>query len=226
MPSSWVNTECSIHRVQHTSKIVCRPFMLTILRWGLNVGSASDVPPYRSTATSQFSISAFKGKVTLPHSDTCELTNWWIESQRAVNRSPPSTRPISLDHGLQVYLQTYSTTASKCISRLARLRPASWHNHGLQVHISKLARLRPPSVSPNSVDYGMHKCISKLTWSRSRSASLSSLDQGLQVYLQIHSITASKCISKVARSWPRSMSLEFTRSWFSGAHRIALKHCL
>jgi len=85
-------------------------------------------------------------------------------------------------------------TASKCISKLAQ----SW----------------PPSVSPNSLDYGLQvrmsmasKCISKLARSQSRSASLSSLDHCLQVYLQICSITASKCISKLARSQPRSISL-------------------
>jgi len=55
-------TECSIHRVQHTPKIVSRPFILTISSWPLNVASASGVPPYRSTATSQSSIRASKVK--------------------------------------------------------------------------------------------------------------------------------------------------------------------
>ena len=41
----------------------------------------------------------------------------------------------SLDLGLQVHLQTRSITASKCFSRLARLRSASSHDHGLQVHL-------------------------------------------------------------------------------------------
>ena len=94
MPSSWVNTECSIdrvqhtpstayteysihrvqhtpstaytkysiHQVQHTPKIVCRPFILKISSRPLNVASASGVPPYRSTATSQFSKRASKVK--------------------------------------------------------------------------------------------------------------------------------------------------------------------
>jgi len=34
-----------------------------------------------------------------------------------------------------VHLHTRTITASKCISRLARLRPASAHDHGLQVHL-------------------------------------------------------------------------------------------
>jgi len=58
MPWSRVNTECSIHQVQHSSKIVCRPFILTLTGWPLNVALTSGVPPYTSTATCQFSITA------------------------------------------------------------------------------------------------------------------------------------------------------------------------
>jgi len=72
--------------------------------------------------------------------------NPWIESQ-LLSRLPPELPPpdwpppdwpppsgpsISLNHGLQVHLQTHSITASKCIY--------------------KLARLQPPSASPNSLD--------------------------------------------------------------------------
>jgi len=102
------------------------------------------------------------------------------------------------------------STASKYSSELARLRPPSSLHHGLQAYLqsrsitaSNLARSRPPSASPNSLDYGLQvrtpmasKCISP-----------NSLDHGLQVYRQIRSITASKCISKVAQSGPRSVSL-------------------
>jgi len=106
------------------------------------------------------------------------------------NRPPLNTRPILLDHGLQVHLHTPSITASKCISKLARLRPPRPHYHGLPVHlqrcsitvskcISKLARLWPQSVSPNLLSYG----------------------------LLTHSITASKCISKFARLCTRSASV-------------------
>jgi len=69
-------TECSIHRVQRTPKIVCRPFIFSISSWPLNVASASGVPPYRSTATSQFSIRA--SKVQSPRhirTVSSELTN-------------------------------------------------------------------------------------------------------------------------------------------------------
>ena len=150
-----------------------------------------------------------------------------------------------------MHLQTHSITASKCIAKLAPIRPPSSHDHDLQVHlqtrsitasklvqswppsaylqtrlitasncISNLTQSRPPSVSPNSLDYGLQvltilasKCFSKLAQSQSWSASLSLLDQGLQVHLLSRSITASECIS------------EFTRSSLSGVPQIALKYC-
>jgi len=46
MTWSWVDTEYSIHRVQHPPKIVCLPFIHMITCWPLNVASASGVPPY------------------------------------------------------------------------------------------------------------------------------------------------------------------------------------
>jgi hypothetical protein len=163
----------------------------------------------------------------------------------AVHGPPPSTCQISLDHSLQVYLQTHSIMASKCIPKLAPLQTSSSHNHDLQVHfqtrlitaskcIFKLARLRPP-------------WLARLwPWS---------------AYLQTRSITASKihlktcllmileCIFKFIQLWPRSVSpitlhhrieeylqtcpikslewmVQFTRLTFSGAPRIAHKHPL
>jgi len=90
------------------------------------------------------------------------------------------------------YLQTHSIMASKCISRLARLRSVCLHDHGLQLNlhvcsittsewICKFTRSRPPTASPNPIDY----CF--------------------QVHFQTSSITASECTS------------EFTESSFSGA---------
>jgi len=195
MPSSWVNNECSIHRIQHTPKIVCCPFFLTISSWPLNEPSASGVPSYRSTATSMFSIRASNVK------SPCHISTVGSYLTDELSRGA-----LSIDR-LQVLVQSRLITASKCISRLARLRPARSHDHWLQVDISRLARSRPPSVSPDLLDYVLPKCISKLARSWSRRASLSSLDRGLQVHLEICSITASKCISKVARSQPGSISL-------------------
>ena len=107
------------------------------------------------------------------------------------------------------------------ISKLARLRPPNWHNHGLQLYlqtrsirisecISKFIRSRPPSESPITLDYGLQvrtitasKCIFKLTQSQPPSVSLNSHDRGFQV----STIMAANCISKLARSGSRSASL-------------------
>ena len=62
LTQSAAYTEFSIHRVQHTPKIVCRPFILIISSWPLKVASASGACSYQSTATSQFSIGASKVK--------------------------------------------------------------------------------------------------------------------------------------------------------------------
>jgi hypothetical protein len=82
-------------------------------------------------------------------------------------RLPPSTPPISLNHGLQVHRLI---TASKCITNLVLSRPPSASpnllNDGLQVHlqagsitasmcISTLARSLLPSVSPNLLNYSV-----------------------------------------------------------------------
>jgi len=124
---------------------------------------------------------------------------------------PPSASPNTLDHSLQVYLQTRSIAASK----FTRAQPSKC--------ISKLARSRPQSASPNSLDYGLpvrtitafqvhrqprsitaSECISNLAQFQPPSVSRNSHDYGLQVHLLIHSITASKCISKLARLRPPS----------------------
>jgi len=84
-----------------------------------------------------------------------------------------------------VLVQSRTITASKCISKLA------WS--------------RPPSVSPNSLVYGLEvrkiiasKCISKLPRLRPPRA-----------FPQTRSITASKCISNLSWSWFWSTSLNW-----------------
>jgi len=234
-------TKYSIHRVQRTPEIVCRPFILTISSWPLNVALASGVPPHRSTATGQFSIRASKLKSPshiptvasylpdelssgAPSIDRLQvlvqtrlITASKFISKLARSR-PPSVSPDSIDHGLQVHLWVHSISASQCISKLARSWPPSaslnYLHLGLPVHlqtrlitaskcISKLARSGAPSVSPDSLNYS----LKGRTIMASKCVSPTSLDHGLQVYLQIPSITASKCLSKVARSRPRSISL-------------------
>ena len=122
----------------------------------------------------------------------------WIESQLLSRLPPelpppdwpaPSSPPISLDPCLQVHLQPHSITASKCISEVAWLLPASSHDYGLQVH------LQTRSITAS-------KCISKVTRSWPPSASLSSVNHGLQVHLQTGSSTVLKWISRFARLRP------------------------
>jgi len=202
---STAYTKYSIHRVQHTpstvsthdcmSSLHCHEYELTAeCSFSLRCAPLYDRP---SSASSPWGL---LGKVTLSHSNGWELTNWWMESQHPVRlpstasryssnlaqSQPASVSPNSLDHGLQVQFQTRSMTASKCISRLIRLRPACSHNHGLQVHISKLARLRPPG----SHDRGLHQCISKVARSWPRSVSLSSLDVHFHVHIELLPDTA------------------------------------
>ena len=124
---------------------------------------------------------------------------------------------------LQVVVQTPSVMASKCISKLGRLRPPSSylqthsrhrlrpssqpnsHDTGLQVRmitatkcISKLAQLRPPS----SHHLGLEGHILNLTRSRLPTISPNSLGFSLQV----RSIMASMCIYTLAWSRPPSAS--------------------
>jgi len=77
-----------------------------------------------------------------------------LSTRRAVHRPPPSTRPISLNHSLQVYIQTRSITASK------------------------FARSQPPSASPNSLDYGLQVHLS----TRSITASKYIVNERRRVY--------------------------------------------
>jgi len=119
-----------------------------------------------------------------------------------------------LSLSLQMQLQTRSILASKCIPKLARSRPPS-SSLGYTILaskcISKLAASRPPSASLSYTISGF-KSISKLARSWPPSASLSStrswppstspnsLNRGLQVHLPVHTMMASKCISKLSQS--------------------------
>ena len=137
------------------------------------------------------------------------------------HRPPPTTPPISIDHGLQVHLQTCSITVSKCISKLALSRPPS-------ASLSTIWSC-PPSASPNKLDHGPQVHLHTHSIMSSKCISLL---HDLQMHLQTRSITAckwiwefnlisaSKCISKLALSRSPSESLSYTiwatklaRSW-------------
>ena len=126
MPWSWLDTEYCIHQVQHHSRIDSLP----------HPSSFSSLGGCRCTQLSTF-----------PQLQVHQ----WIESQLPSrlppNRPLPSTPPISLDHSLQVHLQSRSITASQCMSEFTIMASKC---------ISKLARSPPPSSSLHSLDHGCH----------------------------------------------------------------------
>ena len=111
--------------------------------------------------------------------------------------------PHSLDHSLDVHLQTRSIAASMGIYQPVRLRPPSLYNRGLHVH------LQTGSITAS-------KCISKLAQSHLPSASQTSDYSSRQVC----TFMSFKCISNLPRSRPQSVhnhSLE-THSILSSEH--------
>ena len=66
-------------------------------------------------------------------------SNWLLPDRLPPDWPSPNTPPISNNHGLQVHLQSHSSSALKCISNVARFCPLSASpislNHGLQVHL-------------------------------------------------------------------------------------------
>jgi len=109
----------------------------------------------------------------------CASLSYMISASKCISKlaplRPPSASPNSFDYILQVHLWVHSIMASQCISKLAR----SW----------------PPCASLSYM-ISASKCISKLARSRPPSASSNSFDYILEVYLWVHWIIASKCISK------------------------------
>jgi len=115
---------------------------------------------------------------------------------------PPGASPHLLDHGLQLYLQTRSITAS--------MVPRSWPASAcLQTRsitaskcICKPARWRPPGASPDLVDSGLQLFL------QSRFIEASKFARSLppSAYLQTCSITASQCISILRQSLPPNIS--------------------
>ena len=239
---STAYTEYSIHRVQHTPSTAYTEY---------SIHRVQHIPSTSYTECCKHCIPHHPRIHCLPllaslwcHGRQCCIqfttfqklqVNQWTESQLPLHlpsellppdRPPPSTSPISLDHGLQVYLQTCSITAPECICNPAWLRPPSassnLHNHGLQVFlwtctiiaskcISKLAPSWPPSASLDSLDYSLwvylqaHTIMfSKLTQWAPPTASPNSLDHSFQEYLQCRSMTAFKLAELLP--WSASLS--------------------
>ena len=201
---STAYTEYHIHRVQHLPKILCLPCILMITSWPLNGTSGSGLRRYLIDCHQTSSPWELKPKVTLSQSHCCEITNWWKEFQY------PARHPL---------------TASRYVSKYARLWPPSSHNHGLQVHlwtcsitaskcISKLAQSQPP----NSINRSLQVHISKHVRFRHRSASPNLLDDSLHTC----SIVASKCISKYARLLPPRCIALLTWWWTQSVYPSSL----
>ena len=225
MPWSRINTDCSIHWVQHTPSTAHIEYCIHRI---LHHPKIDCLPlPASLSALSRPCCTQFS---TFPRLRVKQ----WIESQLLSHlppnlppsdQLPPSTPRILIDHGLQVQLQTRSITASKCISEILDLGLqmhlqtcsitaskciSEFHDLGLQVHlqtrsimaskcISKHILSRPPSASL-SYSISAFKCMSNHALSRAPSASRS------------YTISASKCISKLSQSWPPSSSLSSTWS--------------
>jgi len=104
------------------------------------------------------------------------------------------------------------------MNRVSARRPSTSMNS------SKLARSQPPSVSPNSLDYGLQV----RTIMASKCISPNSLGHGLQVHLQTRSIPASKCISEFTRSQSPSAypnSLNHSLQLHLSVHSISVSKC-
>jgi len=77
--------------------------------------------------------------ISLNHILRAHLQTRWITGSKFAQARLPSASSTLQDRGLQVHIQTRSNTTSKCISKLAWLRPLSIlqnsHHYSLQVHL-------------------------------------------------------------------------------------------
>jgi len=181
MPWSRVNPNYSLLWVQHSLSATFTAYYVVARS---TVCHSRPVSSLGRSCCTEFSAFA---QIGVNRSIECPLPSR-LPPQFDQSRPPDATRN-SLNHGLQVYLETRSITAFKFARSLPP--PISTHSldHCLEVH------LQSRSITPSN-------CISKLASARPPSASANSLDHGFQVYLQTRSMTASK----LARSWPPSTS--------------------
>jgi len=174
---STAYTEYSIHRVQHTPSTAYTDYCIHQVQHHPKIDSLLLAATFSSLGGCCTQLSTF------PQLQVNQCIETQLPSRLPPNRPPPSTPPNSLHHRLQDHLQTCSVTASECIWKLDRPPSSS----------SEFTRSRPPSASPNSLNHGLHvhlwvhamsasKCISKLTRSRPPNASPNSIEHGLQVY--------------------------------------------
>jgi len=167
-----------------------------------------------------------RGNVTSSHSDKCEVTNRWIQSQlpahfpsnaSILTQSWPShVSPNLPNDGLEAGI----IMASNRISKLAQTHLPSSPNHGRTVNIQPRLITVSKWVSELldlSLEMHFHsRSIMASTFAQSwpPSSCPHSLACGLQAHLSVHTISASKCIS------------QFTQSSSSGGPWVAPMHHL
>ena len=167
---STAYTEYSTHRVQHTpSTTASTPDFLSTLHYRNSMSSAQSSFSFRHSSVDDWPPSTssrwvLQGKWTSSHSQSCQLTNWWIESQH-----PACIASTTCNYSYYLHLMM----ASECISTL----PRSW----------------PQSASSSSLDC----CIQVYLQTHSITASKFPQLSPLHVHLQSRLITASECISEV-----------------------------
>ena len=129
--------------------------------------------------------------------------------------------PCSLDRDLQLFHQTRSIMASKVARSLPLSVSANRFDYGLQSpsiaaskYISKLVQLRSPQVHLQTRSKTPSTCTSP-----------NALNHDLAVHHYVHSITASKCITKFARFAPPGASpksLEHRLGVYLRVHSIVM----
>jgi len=183
---STAHTECSIYRVQHTPSTAFTEYSMHRVLHTPSTAYTEYCIISRLTVSRSQPVSSLGGPYCTQRSTFPRLrVNQWIEFQLPSHlppdlpppdRPPPSTAPISIHHGLHVRLQTRPITASRCISEL--------HDLSFQMHLQTNS-ITASKWIPGSQDLVLQDHLQTRSI-RPPCASLS------------YSITASKCISKLA----------------------------
>jgi len=229
MPWSRVNTEYSVHRVQHTPSTAYTEYSIHRVKHTLNTAyteysihrvqhtlssayTAYCIFPRSTVPRSQPVFSALSGPCCTKFSTFPQLrVNQWIECQLPPHMPPDLLPPDSLPPDWLP--PDWAPSDQSPPDQPPPSTPSILIDYGLQVYlptrsitaskcISEFTWSRPPSASPNSLNYNLQVHLWVHLISRSPSASSNLLDRGLQVHLWVNSISVSKCISKHAQSWP------------------------
>ena len=133
MPWSGVDTEYSIHRVQHTPSTAYTEYSIHRVQHTLSTAYPAYCIIPRSTVTRSQPVSYLGRPCCTQVSTFAQLRiDRWMKSPMLLSclppdLPPPSTTPILIDHGFQVYLPTPQLRLPSV--SLSSLDP------GLQVHL-------------------------------------------------------------------------------------------